>query len=159
MQERCQTYGDCDRMWTGYTLWIIVGTLAVLQTTRTLFTNKLKIFSLQKSWKGLVNFKPPKSAFRSFNSFRVLAMIWIITYHIMYISQGGIASKNKEWMYNVYQYDWMFHLMDRGDLAVDTFFTMGGFLAMTILTKKMRRSGGNLQLANNERKRIASSKD
>ena len=71
-------------------------------------------------------------------------MIWIITFHVCYVSQGPLQSKNKDWMFETYQHTWMFYLMDRGDLAVDTFFTMGGFLAMTILTKKMRRSGGSL---------------
>lgn len=74
---------------------------------------------------------------------RVLALVWVIQghcfnegWHPSYTGEHLLVVKNIKWVFKEWFDRWWFHLLASAEPAVDTFFTMGGFLAGQIVYKK-----------------------
>ena len=134
--DRCGENGDA--CWLSIAFFV---SLLILVIVGTIF--KIQYFSIKRTWKDLVNFKPNPKQLNSFNSMRVIALFWVIALHIkglMYeepLYDGTWMSANTITFTNQISGTFVNEFGRQGGLSVHTFFVIGGFLASQILYKKL----------------------
>lgn len=114
------------------TLWVVGIILAtaigstLIGMTRYKDRTFLTSFSLARNCETLFN--PGKSSrIEVVDGIRVIAMVWIIIYHTFLYGRDKLDQYYVSNMYQI-EHQWWYKTMFGGQMAVDTFLTIGGFL-------------------------------
>ncbi len=99
-------------------------------------------FSLRRNFKSL--FVPDPAHHAPLNGMRALSLLWVIALHAVW-TRGLGKYPMQAYRDLVQSSDPLLQLLLRGDLGVDVFFALSGFLIGTILLREQRETG-TLQL-------------
>ena len=145
---------DFSEDWDGFdTAGVVIFGVALILSLLGLI-KKFNLFSLQRSWNSLKNVKRSKKEdIKCLHSLKVLSMFWIIFYHTgSFLSNATYSyyppnnelspiplfSAHRRWQISEWSKSYWYYFMMNSN-AVDTFFTIGGFLSAIVGLKKFSR--------------------
>eukprot|EP00095_Tigriopus_kingsejongensis_P011127 maker-scaffold645_size120276-snap-gene-0.39 protein:Tk11127 transcript:maker-scaffold645_size120276-snap-gene-0.39-mRNA-1 annotation:"nuclear pore complex protein nup93" len=101
-------------------------------------------FSLYTNGGKLFNTEKTKSNIDCINGLRVFSMAWVIFGHTYWVA-GGIPWENPFAIGDMFR-DWYMNVVFEGLFAVDTFFTLGGFLMAFLTIKELDKRKGKINI-------------
>lgn len=93
-------------------------------------------FSIQTSWREIVNFKRSPKDIKTLHAIRAFSQWWIIVHHTIVIMGYGYRTAAETYQKREWPKYWFYWLFESGMLAVDSFYTIGGFLTGYIMLSK-----------------------
>ncbi|TRY72279.1 hypothetical protein TCAL_08592 [Tigriopus californicus] len=133
-------------------LLVIVGTCTEIFGYRDEKVNNYKstpvkvllCFSLYTNGSKLFNTDRTKQNIECINGLRVFSMVWVILGHTYWVG-GAIPWQNPFGVGDIF-FDWYMNVVFEGLFAVDTFFTLGGFLMSFLTLKELDKRNGKLNI-------------
>ncbi|KAM9959014.1 hypothetical protein ACTFIR_000065 [Dictyostelium discoideum] len=98
-------------------------------------------WSLIKNFNSLINSSNPKGYFQSLDGIRTLGTCWVILGHTILFATDGFGIDNLESLGGAFS-SFSFQVIFAGEFAVDTFFTLSGFLvaySLIIILNKIQK--------------------
>ncbi|KAN0028570.1 hypothetical protein ACTFIV_010416 [Dictyostelium citrinum] len=92
-----------------------------------IFVKYFQCWSLIKNFNSLVNTSTPKGYFQSLDGIRTLGTCWVILGHTILYTIDGFGLDNLQSVGSAFS-SFSFQVITSGEFAVDTFFTLSGFL-------------------------------
>lgn len=93
-------------------------------------------FSLQLSWKEITNTKQSSKDIKCLHGLRVFSQWWVVCRHVVTFLVYSTRSAALEYEQREWPKYWTYWFFESGMLAVDTFYTIGGFLTGYIMLNK-----------------------
>ena len=131
-------------------IFVVLGTFEST-TCKLRFLKLFNTSSIKKSWQDLTNHKLNSKEIRSFHSLKVFSMLWIILHNMNFpiisdvyvsyknqLSDNPLFSAHKFFQAENWPENFGYHFLT-SSVAVDTFFTIGGFLVAFLGFKKFRK--------------------
>jgi hypothetical protein len=106
----------------------------------------MKMFSIRRNWPKLVAAPAEPSPTDCLNGMRVLSMVWIVLGHTMMMPAPINGFDNPEDLvakFGARSQVWFMTVIG-GQIAVDTFFFLGGFLVAYLGVRDLEKRGGKI---------------